>query len=118
MRQRALARAQIGMGQEEVMAKEDEKPASEEESDEDETTEEETTDSEEEEGARLKPVFVRKRDRLTVQEREREEAKQRQVEREAAQLAELRRKDTLRMVQNSVKLEVEEKIKKAGKLRF
>ena len=45
MRQRALARAQIGMGQEEVMAKEDEKSASEHE-DEDETTEEETTDSE------------------------------------------------------------------------
>ena len=29
MRQKALARAQIGMGQEEVMAKEDEKSASE-----------------------------------------------------------------------------------------
>ena len=45
MRQRALARAQIGMGQEEVMAKEEEK-ADEEDDDEEETTEEETTDSE------------------------------------------------------------------------
>ena len=45
MRQRALARAQIGMGQEEVMAKEDEKEASASENEE-ETTEEETTDSE------------------------------------------------------------------------
>ena len=108
MRQRALARAQIGMGQEEVMAKEEEKAVSE-ESDSDETTEEETTDSEQEEGARFKPVFVRKRDRLTVQEREREEAKQRQNEREAALLAEQRRRDTLRMVENTVKLEEEKK---------
>jgi microfibrillar-associated protein 1 len=38
----------------------------------------------------LKPVFVRKKDRLTVQEREREEAKQRQAEREAQILAEQR----------------------------
>jgi len=108
MRQRAMTRAQIGMGQEEVMAKEEEKSASEDE-DEEETTEEETTDSEAEGGARLKPVFVRKRDRLTVQEREREETKQRQAEREAQLMAEQRRRDTLRMVENSVKLESEEK---------
>ena len=38
----------------------------------------------------MKPVFVRKKDRLTVQEREREEAKQRQAEREAQILAEQR----------------------------
>merc|ERR1711953_1214928 len=108
MRQRALARAQIGMGQEEVMAKEEEKAVSE-ESDSDETTEEETTDSEGEEGARLKPVFVRKKDRLTVQEREREEAKQRQAEREAQMMAEQRRRDTLRMVETAVKLETQER---------
>ena len=46
MRQRALARAQIGMGVEEAMPKEEEKSASEDEEDEEETTEEETTDSE------------------------------------------------------------------------
>lgn len=38
--------------------KEEEKSGS--DDDEDETSEEETTDSEDEEGARLKPVFVRK----------------------------------------------------------
>ena len=59
MRQRALAKAQIGLGQEEIMDKEDEKSGTEEE--EEESSEEETTDSEEEEGARLKPVFVRKK---------------------------------------------------------
>ena len=57
----------------------------------------------------MKPVFVRKKDRLTVQEREREEAKQRQAEREAQMLAEQRRRDTLRMVETAVKLEVQER---------
>ena len=111
MRQKALAIKDLGVGQEEVMAKEDEKEASEEEDDEDETTEESETDSENEEGARLKPVFVRKQDRLTQVEREKEEAKQRQIEREANILAEQRRRDTLRMVENSVKLEAEERRK-------
>merc|ERR1712083_966462 len=109
MRQRAQARAQIGVGQEEIMEKEDEQAEQSEDDDEEETTEEETTDSEEEQGARLKPVFVRKRDRLTVQEREREEAKQRQAEREAQMMAEQRRRDTLRMVETAVKLETQER---------
>lgn len=61
MRQRALAKAQIGLGQEEIMDKEDEKSGASEEEEEEESSEEETTDSEEEEGARLKPVFVRKK---------------------------------------------------------
>ena len=110
MRQRALARAQIGMGQDELLAKEEEKSAS--DDDDEETSEEETSDddSENEDGqARLKPVFVRKRDRLTVQEREKEEAKQRQAEREAMMMAEQRRKDTLRMVETAVKQEAEDK---------
>lgn len=107
MRQRALARAQIGVGQEEILAKEEEKPVS--ESEEDTSSEEETSDSDEEEGARLKPVFVRKKDRLTVQEREREEAKQRQQEHEAQRAAEARRRETLRMVESTVKAEVAER---------
>ena len=48
----------VGMGTEEVMDREEEK--SEEEDDEDETSEEESSEDEEE-GARLKPVFVRKK---------------------------------------------------------
>jgi len=107
MRQRALAKAQIGLGQEELLAKEDEKPAS--ESEEETSSEEETDSSDEEEGARLKPVFVRKKDRLTVQEREREEAKQRQQEHEAQRAAEARRRETLRMVESTVKAEVAER---------
>ena len=112
MRQRAVARAQIGVGQEEIMEKEEEKAEVSEEEEGEETSEEETTDSEEEEGARLKPVFVRKKDRLTVQEREREEAKQRQQEHEAQKAAEARRRETLRMVESTVKKEVMERKEK------
>jgi len=100
MRQRALYKAQAGDVQEEVMTKEDEKSGP--DSEEEETSEEET-DSEDEEGARLKPVFVRAKDRLTIQEREREEARQRQVEKEAARAAEERRRQTLRIVEDEVR---------------
>lgn len=100
MRQRALYKAQAGDIQEEVLPRDDEKSGP--ESEEEETSEEET-DSEEEEGARLKPVFVRAKDRLTIQEREREEAKAKQLEKEAARAAEERRRQTLRMVEDEVR---------------
>ena len=112
MRQRALARAQIGVGQEEIMEKEDEQAEVSEEEEGEETSEEETTDSEEEEGARLKPVFVRKKDRLTVQEKEKEDAKQRQIEREAEEAKKARRRETLRIVETTVKKEVMERKEK------
>merc|ERR1712240_745491 len=57
----------------------------------------------EEEGARLKPVFVRAKDRLTIQEREREDQKAKQAERELAKMAEERRRQTLRMVEAEVR---------------
>jgi len=102
MRQRALAKAQMGVKQEEVLEKEEERSGPEDE-EEGETTEEETDSEEEEQGARLKPVFVRAKDRLTIQEREREELKARQAEREAAKEAENRRRQTLRMVEDEVR---------------
>jgi len=102
MRQRALAKAQMGVKQEEVLEKEEEKSGPEDE-EEGETTEEETDSEEEEQGARLKPVFVRAKDRLTIQEREREEMKARHAEREAARAAEDRRRQTLRMVEDEVR---------------
>jgi len=101
MRQRALYKAQAGDVQEEAMRKEDEKSDS--ESDGDEETSEEETDSDQEDGARLKPVFVRAKDRLTIQEREREEARARQLEKEATRAAEDRRRQTLRMVEDEVR---------------
>ena len=46
--------------------------------------------------------YFRAKDRLTIQEREREEAKARQLEKEAARAAEERRRQTLRMVEDEV----------------
>ncbi|XP_067000713.2 microfibrillar-associated protein 1 [Anabrus simplex] len=66
---------------------------------------EEYSDSEEETGPRLKPVFVRKKDRVTVLEKEREALKQKQMELEAKKMAEERRKHTLKMVEDEVRKE-------------
>ncbi|CAN8004117.1 unnamed protein product [Ixodes hexagonus] len=105
LRQRALARAQ----EEELLDLEEDGRSDEGESDESEY--EEYTDSEEEEaGPRLKPVFVRKRDRVTIQERERLAQKEKELEHEAKRVAEDRRRTTLKIVEDEAKKElIEEK---------
>lgn len=91
--------------EEEVLLKEEEKQS---ESSEEESSEyEEESESEEENEPRLKPLFVRKRDRATIAEKEKEAAKQRQLEHEAKKLAKERRKQTLRLVEDSVKKDLE-----------
>ncbi|KAF1442016.1 Microfibrillar-associated protein 1, partial [Spheniscus demersus] len=91
MRQRAQERKTEEM---EVMELEDEGRSGEES--ESESEYEEYTDSEDEMEPRLKPVFIRKKDRITVQEREAEALKQKELEQEAKRLAEERRKYTLK----------------------
>lgn len=106
LRQRALARAQ----EEELLDLEEEGRSDEGESDESEY--EEYTDSEEEEtGPRLKPVFVRKRDRVTIQERERLAQKEKDLEHEAKRVAEERRRTTLKIVEDETKKELMEEKK-------
>ncbi|CAN8027838.1 unnamed protein product [Ixodes persulcatus] len=106
LRQRALARAQ----EEELLDLEEEGRSDEGESDESEY--EEYTDSEEEEtGPRLKPVFVRKRDRVTIQERERLAQKEKELEQEAKKVAEDRRRTTLKIVEDEAKKELMEEKK-------
>ncbi|XP_034949203.1 microfibrillar-associated protein 1-like [Chelonus insularis] len=68
---------------------------------------EEYTDSEEETGPRLKPVFVRKKDRITVMEREKEAMKQKQAEIESKKMAEERKRQTLRMVEEAIRKETQ-----------
>ncbi|XP_050410136.1 microfibrillar-associated protein 1 [Patella vulgata] len=101
LRQRALQKQE----DEEVMDVEEEK--SDGESEEESSEYEEYTDSEEEVGPRLKPVFVRKRDRITIQEKEREEIKQRELEQENKRLAEERRRQTLKLVEFEARKEFE-----------
>lgn len=69
---------------------------------------EEYTDSEDETEPRLKPVFIRKKDRVTVAEREAEEQRQKELEVEAKKQAEERRRYTLKIVEEEAKKEYEE----------
>lgn len=88
--------------EQELLAEEEEKSNS----DSSESSEyEEYSDSEEETGPRLKPVFIRKRDRITIAEKEKEAQRQKQLELENQKLAEERRRQTLKMVEESVRKE-------------
>ncbi|XP_055845232.1 microfibrillar-associated protein 1 [Episyrphus balteatus] len=101
LRQRMLQQQK----EEEVLLKEDENKS---ESSASESSEyEEETESEEENEPRLKPLFVRKRDRATVIEKEREAIKQKQAEAEAKKAAKERRRYTLRLVEDSIKKDLD-----------
>lgn len=104
LRQRMLQQ-QKEEEEEEVIQKEDEKHSDTTSTDSSEYEEE--TESEEDNEPRLKPLFVSKKDRATIQEKEREAQKQKQAETEAKRMAKERRRQTLRMVEESVKKELE-----------
>ncbi|XP_053695236.1 microfibrillar-associated protein 1 [Sabethes cyaneus] len=90
--------------EEEVLQKEDDHESDTTES---ESSEYEETESEEENEPRLKPLFVRKKDRTTVIEKEREANKQKQLEYEAKKAAKDRRRQTLKLVEDSIKKDME-----------
>lgn len=111
-RKRELLRQRmLNKQEEEFMVKEEEKSESEEE---DSSEYEEYTDSEEESGPRLKPIFVRKRDRITIIEKEKEAQKQKQLELEAQKQAEERRRQTLRLVEETIRKEQQAKEKETN----
>ncbi|KAL3315754.1 Microfibrillar-associated protein 1 [Cichlidogyrus casuarinus] len=70
----------------------------------------EYTSSEDEDSVapRLKPVFVRKKDRVTLQAKDKEEQKELQSEYEKKRLANERRNATLKMVEQELKREAQE----------
>lgn len=53
----------------------------------------------------MKPVFVRKRDRVTIIEKEKELQKQKKIEDDQQRMAEERRRQTLRLVEETIKKE-------------
>lgn len=91
--------------EEEVLLKEEEK--SESSSDEESSEYEEETESEAENEPRLKPLFVRKSDRATIAEKEKEAAKLRQMEYEAKKAKKEQRRQTLKIVEESIKKDLE-----------
>lgn len=91
--------------EEEVLQKEDE-GKSEQSADESSEYEESESDEEDDE-PRIKPQFVRKKDRTTIIEKEKDLIKQKQLEHEAKKLAKERRRYTLKMVEDSIKKDME-----------
>lgn len=79
-------------------------------SDEEEYTSESEYSDSEDEGPRLKPVFIRKKDRLTIKEKEEEEEKQRQLEMQAKKQAEERKRYAAKLVEIEMRRELEEKV--------
>lgn len=100
--------------EEEFMIKEEEEDKSESSEEESEEFEEEFTDSEEDAGPRLKPIFVRKKDRITIIEKEKEAQKQKQLEIEAQRNAEERRRQSVRLVEEAIRREQQAKDKETN----
>jgi microfibrillar-associated protein 1 len=87
----------------------DEGDEDDEEDDEDESDDDEY-ESEDDAGPRLKPVFVRKQDRVSlIQQREEEDRKTKEQELEAKQMAEERHKNALKIIEASVQQEEQQK---------
>ena len=85
-----------------------EEKVSEKDEEEEESSEyEEYSESDDEMGPRLKPVFVKKEDRVTIQEREAQEATQEQLEQLNKQRAEERKKESIKLVAEVVAKELE-----------
>lgn len=104
-RRHAALKERLIKEEEELLADAEE---DEEEDDKEDSEYEEYTDSEEDVGPRLKPVFVRKKDRMTLKEQE-EEEKKRKEEEAAKKAAEERRQEALRIVKEQIKEEEEKK---------
>merc|ERR1712080_674264 len=69
---------------------------------------EEDSDSDEESGLRLKPVFVRKNDRVTIQERERLQEESEMTEEKVKKVQEDRKKCATKMVSEVVREDLKE----------
>lgn len=99
MKKRALQR------QEELLVVEEEQnqeTGDETESEESEYEDEEYSDSEDEVAPRLKPVFVKKTDRVTIQEKEQELEKEKEIEQERERLQQESKKQTKKIIEAEI----------------
>ncbi|XP_022790174.1 microfibrillar-associated protein 1-like [Stylophora pistillata] len=109
-RRRAMLRERARQRETEkdLMDLEEEAKSDEEEEEEESSEYEEYTDSEEEGNQRFKPVFVRKSDRVTVQEREQMELDLERKEEEKKKIHEERAKSSRKLVEDLLRKELQE----------
>lgn len=100
-----ILRKQQQRVEEELLQREEENKS---EASSEESSEYEESESDEENEPRIKPQFVRKNDRSTIIEKEKDLLRQKQIqEQEARRMAKERRKYTLKIVEESIKKDLE-----------
>jgi len=107
-RQQLRAKAQAKKTTDSDLLELEDEEDDEEEEEEESSEYEEDSDSDEESGLRLKPVFVRKNDRVTIQERERLEEESEMTEEKVKKLAEDRKKTATKLVSEIVREELKD----------
>lgn len=103
-REMLKAKARFTTKQEKDLLDFEDEEQAEEEDEEDESSEyeEDSDDSDEEAGQRLKPVFVRKKDRVTIQERERIEEESNMTEEKHKKILDDRKRQSTRLVKDII----------------
>ncbi|KAI8434216.1 hypothetical protein MSG28_012321 [Choristoneura fumiferana] len=104
-RQALKAKLAAREAEREVLGREDDEEMLEGDKVESGSSDTEYTDSEEDTGPRVKPVFVRASDRMTVAERERKLKQQKKEESEARKEKEERRREALKLVEDTIRAE-------------
>jgi len=109
-REMLKAKARFTTKQERDLLDFEEEEEAEEEDEEEESSEyeEDSDDSDEEAGQRLKPIFVRKKDRVTIQERERIEEESSMTEEKHKKILDERKRQSTRLVKDIIGEELKE----------
>ncbi|CAH0724915.1 unnamed protein product, partial [Brenthis ino] len=104
-RQAVKAKLAAREAEKEVLGRDDDEEMLDGDKEESGSSDTEYTDSEEDTGPRVKPVFVRASDRMTVAERERKVKQQKKEESEARKEKEERRREALKLVEETIRSE-------------